>query len=299
MDTDEGIKGIGEALVGEGLHRPVAEAIKPHKHYLVGEDPRNRNLIKRKLARYPFAWRNGRLINSVSVAVDIALLDIAEKYYDEPVWRLLGGTSRGGPRLRYAFNAFNEGNWWGDWQPPEHPDSNNDGIVDEPRPIKGANNYDNYPLVIGYSLYEDNVLYVDNDWIGGSRVPQELEYGENAFTSIENAVNSADPLENNKIMVFEGFYDNSIEEFPITIDVENLTLTSSETLENTIIDGEGVNEYLLKIIGSEIDLSGFTIENSWGRCSGIEIKGRGSVISDILIQEKSNGGTPLNKLEMM
>jgi parallel beta-helix repeat protein len=38
------------------------------------------------------------------------------------------------------------GNYWSDWQPPEHPDANEDGIVDEPRPIAGGGNQDNYPL---------------------------------------------------------------------------------------------------------------------------------------------------------
>jgi len=39
------------------------------------------------------------------------------------------------------------GNWWSDWQPPEHPDANDDGIVDEPRPISGGCK-DNFPLVL-------------------------------------------------------------------------------------------------------------------------------------------------------
>jgi len=40
-----------------------------------------------------------------------------------------------------------KGNYWSDWQPPEHPDAYGDGIVDEPRPIIGGTNQDNYPLV--------------------------------------------------------------------------------------------------------------------------------------------------------
>ncbi len=40
-----------------------------------------------------------------------------------------------------------EGNYWGDWQPPDHPDADDDGIVDEPRPISGGTNQDKYPLV--------------------------------------------------------------------------------------------------------------------------------------------------------
>jgi parallel beta-helix repeat protein len=41
-----------------------------------------------------------------------------------------------------------KGNYWSDWQPPEHPDADGDGIVDEPRPIAGGGNHDSYPLVL-------------------------------------------------------------------------------------------------------------------------------------------------------
>ncbi len=43
-----------------------------------------------------------------------------------------------------------EGNYWSDWQPPERPDADNDGIVDDPRPIDGGSNPDNYPLAFYY-----------------------------------------------------------------------------------------------------------------------------------------------------
>jgi galactonate dehydratase len=91
VTTDEGITGVGEALSGEGLTAALEETAKAHKHYVIGEDPLNRKAISRKLRRYPFAWRAGKLINAVASAIDIALWDIAGKYYDEPVWKLLGG----------------------------------------------------------------------------------------------------------------------------------------------------------------------------------------------------------------
>lgn len=94
VETDEGISGVGEAKAGEGLTKAVEETIETHKHYVIGEDPLNRKKISRKLRRYPFAWRAGRLINAVAAAIDIALWDIAGKYYGEPVWKLLGGKVR-------------------------------------------------------------------------------------------------------------------------------------------------------------------------------------------------------------
>jgi parallel beta-helix repeat protein len=45
-----------------------------------------------------------------------------------------------------------EGNYWDDWQPPQRPDADGDGIVDEPRPIPGGSNFDNYPLVFPHAL---------------------------------------------------------------------------------------------------------------------------------------------------
>ncbi|GAB7020871.1 mandelate racemase/muconate lactonizing enzyme family protein [Halostagnicola bangensis] len=91
VHTDEGITGVGEALSGEGLTAALEETAKAHKHYLIGEDPLNRKQINRRCRRDPFAWRAGKLINAVASAFDIALWDIAGKYYDEPVWKLLGG----------------------------------------------------------------------------------------------------------------------------------------------------------------------------------------------------------------
>lgn len=94
VTTDTGITGVGEALSGEGLTAALEATAEAHKQYVIGEDPLNRKGISRKLRRYPFAWRGGKLINAVAAAVDIALWDIAGKHYGEPVWKLLGGKVR-------------------------------------------------------------------------------------------------------------------------------------------------------------------------------------------------------------
>jgi len=94
VTTDTGLTGVGEALSGEGLTAALEATAEAHKHYVIGEDPLNRKGISRKLRRYPFAWRGGKLINAVAAAVDIALWDIAGKHYGEPVWKLLGGKVR-------------------------------------------------------------------------------------------------------------------------------------------------------------------------------------------------------------
>lgn len=54
-----------------------------------------------------------------------------------------------------------EGNYWSDWQLPAHPDADEDGIVDTPRPIAGGTNQDSYPLVMGVIrvIYYPNIIY--------------------------------------------------------------------------------------------------------------------------------------------
>lgn len=64
-----------------------------------------------------------------------------------------------------TWSVTGAGNYWSDWQPPEHPDSNGDGVVDEPKSIGGGSNVDNYPLVFpeGYTGgVEDNDSVQDN-----------------------------------------------------------------------------------------------------------------------------------------
>jgi len=55
-----------------------------------------------------------------------------------------------------SWSVGNTGNYWSDWQPPDHPDSNKDGVVDEDKPISGGFNEDNYPLVLPDGYYGDD-----------------------------------------------------------------------------------------------------------------------------------------------
>ena len=48
-----------------------------------------------------------------------------------------------------TWDDGSEGNRWSDWQPPDHPDADGDGIVDDPRPIMAGSNQDRYPIVFG------------------------------------------------------------------------------------------------------------------------------------------------------
>lgn len=49
-----------------------------------------------------------------------------------------------------SWDYNGRGNFWDDWQPPEHLDANGDGVVDAPRSIAGGTNRDGYPLTFPY-----------------------------------------------------------------------------------------------------------------------------------------------------
>jgi parallel beta-helix repeat protein len=70
-----------------------------------------------------------------------------------------------------AWDNGSEGNWWDDWQPPEHPDADGDGIVDEPCPIPGgASQEDRYPLVIDIKPHDSIYIEGDDDFTSANGV---------------------------------------------------------------------------------------------------------------------------------
>jgi L-alanine-DL-glutamate epimerase-like enolase superfamily enzyme len=86
IDTNqEGLYGLGE--VRDGGSKTYALMLKSR---LVGEDPRNVDRLFRKIKQFGF---HGRQAGGVC-AVEMALWDIAGKYYGVPVWQLLGGKFR-------------------------------------------------------------------------------------------------------------------------------------------------------------------------------------------------------------
>jgi len=104
--------------------------------------------------------------------------------------------------------------------------------------------------------YDIHTLYVDDDWENPDLVPPELTLGKNAFASIGDAIDHASQ-ENNTIMVYEGVYDNTIESFPLVIDVEGLKIQSMGAAKDTIIQGvEG--RCALEIRSNDVLVEGFT-----------------------------------------
>lgn len=93
IDTDEGIRGIGECfrLAHEAMQTFIAATLRPLQ---IGEDPRRIEFIWDKLYAATFRFgRAGLALHAIS-GIEIALWDILGKWLDAPVYQLLGGALR-------------------------------------------------------------------------------------------------------------------------------------------------------------------------------------------------------------
>lgn len=92
ITTDEGIVGWGEPIV-EGKADTVKAAVEEMSGYLIGRDPRQIEDIWQVLYRCAF-YRGGVVLASAMSGIDQALWDIKGKYYNMPVYEMLGGACR-------------------------------------------------------------------------------------------------------------------------------------------------------------------------------------------------------------
>jgi L-alanine-DL-glutamate epimerase-like enolase superfamily enzyme len=97
IETDEGIEGIGEC---DGHPLAISNIIRAgtfshwgcFENLLLGENPLNIEYLWQKMYdSFVNASRRGLTIWAMS-GIDVALWDIAGKYYKQPVYRLLGGS---------------------------------------------------------------------------------------------------------------------------------------------------------------------------------------------------------------
>lgn len=105
VHTDAGIVGLGEATVGPrwngenatGCKAVIDEFFAP---LLVGADPLNRSTIRQKMDEviklHPFA----------KAAIEMALWDIAGKFFKVPVYQLLGGAVRKPVPIKMVVGGF-------------------------------------------------------------------------------------------------------------------------------------------------------------------------------------------------
>ena len=115
LETDDGLVGWGEtAVLGTlfglegGYETMVAEAFDS---YLKGKDPLQREGLYQLLYEGMTAQHPDYVTMGIISAFDIALWDIAGKYFDTPVYNLLGGKIR--DRIRtytYIYDTNEKGN---------------------------------------------------------------------------------------------------------------------------------------------------------------------------------------------
>ena len=97
IHTDEGIVGIGEVDSSPRVAKAAIDAPFSHSiasglgRILVGKNPLDFRLINEELYRKTFYYgRRGVVVQAIG-GLDIALWDIAGKYYGKPIYQLLGG----------------------------------------------------------------------------------------------------------------------------------------------------------------------------------------------------------------
>ena len=94
--TDEGIYGDGEAALAYGNAQNAAFGmVKDLAKLVIGMDPLDNEVIWDKLYKTTFWGQGGGpVVNAGISAIDIALWDIKGKYFNVPVYKLLGGKRR-------------------------------------------------------------------------------------------------------------------------------------------------------------------------------------------------------------
>ncbi len=90
--TDNGLVGWGEPVI-EGKAATVKACVEEMKSYLIGTDPSNIEDIWNLLYRSGF-YRGGPIIMSAIAGIDQALWDIKGKFYNAPIYDLMGGACR-------------------------------------------------------------------------------------------------------------------------------------------------------------------------------------------------------------
>jgi galactonate dehydratase len=92
IETDEGIVGWGEPVI-EGKAATVKAAVDELMGYLIGKDPMHIEDHWNVMYRAGF-YRGGPILMSAIAGIDQALWDIKGKFYNAPIYQLMGGKVR-------------------------------------------------------------------------------------------------------------------------------------------------------------------------------------------------------------
>lgn len=106
LETDEGIIGWGEPVV-EGRAATVETAVHELSDYLIGKDPLRIEDHWQTLYRGGF-YRGGPVLMSAISGIDQALWDIKGRFFNTPVYQLLGGACRDSIRV-YSWVGGDKG----------------------------------------------------------------------------------------------------------------------------------------------------------------------------------------------
>jgi len=92
ITTDNGLVGWGETTL-EGKPKSTVAAVEELSDYLIGKDPLRIEHHWQHIYRSAF-FRGGNVLMTALSGIDQALWDIVGKYYEVPVYQLLGGPVR-------------------------------------------------------------------------------------------------------------------------------------------------------------------------------------------------------------
>ena len=92
IETEDGIIGWGEPVI-EGKAATVKTAVEELMEYFIGKDPMDIEGHWNRMYRGGF-YRGGPILMSAISGIDQALWDIKGKYFNAPVYQLMGGKAR-------------------------------------------------------------------------------------------------------------------------------------------------------------------------------------------------------------
>jgi L-alanine-DL-glutamate epimerase-like enolase superfamily enzyme len=92
IETDSGLIGWGDCT-DWGCAGPISKMVERLSEYVIGEDPLNAEYIWWKLSARCVRHAFG-IAHKAMAGIDSALWDIRGKYFNAPVWQLLGGRLR-------------------------------------------------------------------------------------------------------------------------------------------------------------------------------------------------------------
>ncbi len=184
--TDSGLYGDGEAALAYGKGSNAAYGmLKDLLPMIIGMDPLDHEAIWNKIYNEIFWSQNGGpVIYGGMSAIDLALWDIRGKYFNVPVYKLLGGKVNTQLRTYASQLQF----YWGNWQ------EKSNGWASMGKPEEFAENALR-AVKDGYTALKFDLMQTDEEGncfgfirVGGLQEPKVLNMIEARMAAIREAV---------------------------------------------------------------------------------------------------------------